>query len=77
MARRVRSTTSVEARFPCPSPSDDKSYGALPCPRGATASGLLWGARMSIPIRLRGPITVVAAALSLTLLAPRESFAQG
>jgi len=49
------------------------------CPARAapTASGLLWGAGMTIPTWLRGPITVVAAALSLTLLAPRESFAQG
>ena len=77
MARPVRSTTSVEARFPRPFPFDDKSYGALPCPRGATAFGLLWDAGMTIPAWLRGTITVVAAALSLTLFAPRESFAQG
>jgi hypothetical protein len=77
MARPVRFHTSVEARFPRPSLSDDKPYAALPCRRGATASVLLWGADMTIPAWLRGTITVVAAALSLTLLAPRESFAQG
>jgi hypothetical protein len=32
---------------------------------------------MTIPIHLRGTITVVAAGLSLALLAPREAFAQG
>jgi hypothetical protein len=32
---------------------------------------------MTIPTWLRGTITVITAALSLTLLAPRESFAQG
>ena len=44
---------------------------------GAPAPVLLWGGGMTIPTWLRGTIPVVAAALSLTLLAPRESFAQG
>ena len=45
--------------------------------RRAPASVLLWGAGMTIATWLRGTLTVVAAALSLTLLAPQESFAQG
>ncbi|HYU41797.1 MAG TPA: hypothetical protein VEQ84_06575, partial [Vicinamibacteria bacterium] len=68
---------SSKVRFPRPSLSDDRPYAALPCRGGAPASVLLWGAGMTIPTWLRGTITVVAAALSLTLLAPRESFAQG
>jgi hypothetical protein len=77
MARMVRFRASSKGSASPPFASDDRLYAAHPDRRGAPASVLLRGARMTIPTWLRGTITVVAAALSLTLLAPRESFAQG
>jgi len=73
----VRLRDFAEGSLARPFRSDDELYAARLDRRGATASILLCRRGMTMPVGLRSAITVVLAGLSLTLLAPRESFAQG